>query len=255
MSESAIRLGAGRGMLVWLPRLAALLVAAALVLVALVPFGWRFGLWHFRTSFAMAAWAQDLAVAAGVVAAIGLVLARASLSRRATIVAAAIVLLGALWAYVPWQFARIRGPLPPINDITTDAENPPEFAASLPAREAEHGVSTVYGGAAIAAQQKAAYPDIAPAILALPPDQAFARALAAVKSLGWRIAASDEKSGLIEASDTTLYFGFTDDIVIRIAADGAGSRIDIRSHSRQGRGDFGVNAARIRKYLSALKAG
>src|SRR5260221_7322517 len=132
MSDSAIHLGAGRRLLAWLPRLAVLLVAAALVLAALVPFGWRFGLWHFRTSFAMAAWAQDLAVAAAAVAALGLVVARAMLSRRGVTVAAAIVLLGALWAYVPWQLKEIRGPLPPINDITTDADNPPAFAATLP---------------------------------------------------------------------------------------------------------------------------
>jgi uncharacterized protein (DUF1499 family) len=207
MSDSAIHLGAGRRKLAWLPRLALLLVAAALVLVALVPFGWRFGLWHFSISFAMAAW--------------------------------------------PWQLAKLRGPLPPINDITTDPDNPPVFAATLPAREAEHGVSAAYGGAATAAQQKAAYPDIAPATLPLPPDQAFARALAAAQGLHWKILGSDPKAGLIEASDTTLYFGFTDDIVIRVAADGAGSRVDIRSHSRQGRGDFGVNAKRVRKFLAA----
>jgi uncharacterized protein (DUF1499 family) len=252
MSDSAIHVGTTRRLLSRLPHLALLLVVAALVLLALVPFGWRFGLWHFRISFAMVDWARDLVVAAAVVAALALVVARAGLGRGAIILSAAIVLLGVVWVYVPWQMRTMRGPLPPINDITTDAENPPPFAATLPAREAEHGVSATYGGAATAAQQKAAYPDIAPVTLALPPDQAFAKVLATARALGWTIVDSDPKAGRIEASDTTVYFGFTDDIAIRVTADGAGSRIDIRSHSRQGRGDVGVNAARVRKFLAAV---
>jgi uncharacterized protein (DUF1499 family) len=48
--------------------------------------------------------------------------------------------------------------------------------------------------------------------------------------------------------------GFTDDIVVRIAPTNSGSRIDLRSSSRYGRGDFGVNAERIRDYLAALRA-
>ncbi len=70
---------------------------------------------------------------------------------------------------------------------------------------------------------------------------------------GWTIVASDPATGRIEASQTSRWFGFTDDIVIRVAAHGTGSRIDMRSLSRQGRSDFGVNAARIRAYMRALK--
>jgi len=71
---------------------------------------------------------------------------------------------------------------------------------------------------------------------------------------GWSVIASDSHSGTIEATQASFWYGFVDDIVIRVRVDGNGSRIDIRSHSRHGRGDLGVNAARIRKYLAALKA-
>jgi len=252
MTDSAIVAGRGRQFLSKAPHVAVALIAVAALLLVLVPFGWRFGLWHFRLSFQMVAWAQDLAVAAAVVAALTLAFGRAMLGARARWVMAALIVTGLLVAYVPWQWAQLRGPHPPINDISTDTVNPPPFLAALSARAAEQAVPVVYGGVMIAEQQRAAYPEIAPAMLSIPPAQAFERALATARAMGWAILASDPKTGRIEASDTTFYFGFTDDIVIRVAPVGAGTRLDIRSHSRQGRGDLGVNAARIRKYLAAL---
>ena len=72
--------------------------------------------------------------------------------------------------------------------------------------------------------------------------------------MGWTIVAADDAAGRIEASDRSRWFGFTDDIVVRITPSGSGSRIDLRSSSRLGRSDFGVNAARIETYLAALRA-
>jgi uncharacterized protein (DUF1499 family) len=69
----------------------------------------------------------------------------------------------------------------------------------------------------------------------------------------WNITATDPAAGRIEASEASFWFGFVDDIAIRVAAEGAGSRIDIRSLSRQGKGDLGVNAARVRAYIAALR--
>jgi uncharacterized protein (DUF1499 family) len=71
--------------------------------------------------------------------------------------------------------------------------------------------------------------------------------------MGWTILAADPQAGRIEASQQSFWYGFTDDIVIRVAAAGSGSRIDIRSSARHGRSDFGVNAARVRRYLAALR--
>ena len=70
---------------------------------------------------------------------------------------------------------------------------------------------------------------------------------------GWTIVAADANAGRIEASEQTRWFRFTDDVVIRVVGDGAGSRIDMRCTSRQGRSDYGVNAARIRAYMGALR--
>jgi uncharacterized protein (DUF1499 family) len=96
---------------------------------------------------------------------------------------------------------------------------------------------------------------IAAVALAVPPAQAFARARAAAQARGWEIVAADESAGRIEALATTRWFGFKDDIVIRVAAAGGGSRIDMRSKSRVGRSDLGANAKRIQDFLTEMRAG
>ena len=95
-----------------------------------------------------------------------------------------------------------------------------------------------------------------PAILdGVAPAAAFPRVEAAVKELGWDVVASVPAEGRIEATDTTRFMGFKDDVVIRLRAEGGGTRIDIRSKSRVGMGDVGANAARVRTFLALVKAG
>ena len=110
-----------------------------------------------------------------------------------------------------------------------------------------------YSGQEAANQQHKAYPDIAPLVLDMSPDRAFERSLTAAKNLGWRIISRNEEKGLIEATDTTFWFGFTDDIVIRISPEDKGSRIDVRSLSRVGKSDVGANAKRVREFLKTMK--
>jgi uncharacterized protein (DUF1499 family) len=104
--------------------------------------------------------------------------------------------------------------------------------------------------------QRTSYPDIQPAVLeGVAPAEAFTRAAAAVEQLGWEVVAAVPAEGRIEATDTTRFFGFKDDVVIRLRAEGGGTRIDVRSKSRVGMGDVGANAARVRKFLALVKAG
>jgi uncharacterized protein (DUF1499 family) len=187
------------------------------------------------------------------VSALALLFGRSRIEGRGLALAVAAFIAGLLIAYVPWHYDRLRQTVPPIHDITTDPDNPPAFAAVVAVRTADGGNAAAYEGAKIAEQQRQAYPDIAPLSLALPRDAAFSRALDAAQRMGWTIVADDDKAGRIEASDQSRWFGFTDDIVIRITPEGSSSRVDVRSSSRLGRSDFGVNAARIRAYLAALR--
>jgi uncharacterized protein (DUF1499 family) len=105
-----------------------------------------------------------------------------------------------------------------------------------------------------AALQRQAYPDIAPLLLKMPPHEAYARAEQAARAMGWDIVEASPPAQRIEATDTTWWFGFKDDIVIRVSPHADGSRVDVRSLSRVGTSDLGVNAARIRAYLRRLAA-
>ena len=246
--------GAGRSPLRHLPVLAAALAAVAVVLLALGPIGWRAGWWHFRFAFqTLMPWAAYCGIAALAVSALALLLGRSRIEWRGVALAVAAFAAGLLIAYVPWHYDRMRTAVPPIHDVTTDPDNPPAFVAVAAARTAEGGNPVAYEGAKIAVQQRQAYPDIAPLSLALPRDAAFNRALDVAQRMGWTIVAADERAGRIEASDRSRWFGFTDDIVIRLTPSGSGSRVDVRSSSRLGRSDFGVNAARVRNYLGALR--
>lgn len=231
------------------------LAILALLLLAVGPIGWRAGWWHYRFAFTwLMTYSAYTAIAAAIVSLFTLALGWPQLDRSAMIAAGLGLALGAALTYVPWHYNHTGKTVPHIHDITTDTDNPPGYVAVLPARAAENANSAVYGGPEVAGLQRAAYPDVVPLVVALPPSAAFARAHDAARSMaGWTIIAADSSSGRIEASQTSLWFGFTDDVVVRVAASGAGSRIDIRSVSRHGRGDFGVNAQRIRAYMAELR--
>ncbi|HEY4675807.1 MAG TPA: DUF1499 domain-containing protein [Candidatus Angelobacter sp.] len=142
----------------------------------------------------------------------------------------------------------------PIHDVSTDRDNPPQFVAVLPLRTAAKAANSTSYDAKTAELQKETYPDIGPLHLDVPPAQAFDRAQNAAQAMKWDLVATDPAQGRLEATATTFWFGFKDDVVIRIAADGTGSRVNVRSLSRIGQSDVGANARRVREYLAKIKA-
>ena len=226
--------------------LALIVGIAALAAVLLAGPGSRMGWWSFRTGLLVVLkWAAYGGIAAMVLAVVALIVG----GRRPI---AALALLAGLGAFVPpLMFQRTAKSVPPIHDISTDTDNPPPFVAVVERRQ-DASNPVEYGGPEIAAQQHQAYPDLRPVTLSDPPARAFERALEAAKGQGWEIVASAPADGRIEATDTTRFFGFKDDVVVRVKAEGAGSRVDVRSLSRVGKSDVGKNASRIRAYLRAL---
>ena len=112
----------------------------------------------------------------------------------------------------------------------------------------------MYFAGETAARQVTAYPDIKTIVIQAPAEQVFARAQATARDMGWEIVASVPAEGRIEATATTAWIGFEDDIVIRIVSTGAETRVDLRSKSRVGRSDLGMNASRIRAFRDRLTA-
>ena len=221
--------------------------------------GARLELWDFRQGFRILNWAAYFGIAGTTLSIAGAILGRPGKGRREFLLAVVGIVLGALAFGVPGNWYRIAKRVPMIHDITTDTENPPIFVSVLALRK-DAPNSAIYGGPEIAAQQHAAYPDIRPLVSDIPPAQAYERARIVAHQMCWKIVDDNPAEGRIEATATTRWFGFKDDVVIRIVPSaGNGSRVDIRSVSRVGRSDVGTNTRRIRAFLNkfaeAPKAG
>lgn len=224
-----------------------LLLGVGVVAAALTSgVGYRNGWWHHTMGLQIFEWSVYGAVLAFVLSTMGLVSARPRGRRRGFgvgIVGAAVA-LPIMFMAVYWEYAART--YPPINDITTDPEDPPAFW------DVPNPVE--YPGPDTAALQRTGYPDLTPLTLAISPEKAFEHALALAEETGWEIVAAEGEEGRIEATDTTLLYGFKDDVVVRVTTSSdSGARVDVRSRSRIGRIDRGVNARRIRVYLDALQ--
>jgi len=212
--------------------------------------GYRLGWWRLGPGFQIVRWSVIIDLAAIVIAIAASILAYKYGARRALVAALSGLIVSLVVAGPPVYLWRQADGLPHIHDISTDTDNPPRYVAVVPLRK-DAGNPTDYS-AETAAQQKQGYPDIGPALLNVPPPQALQLAERAARAMGWDIVAVAPDDLRIEATDTTLMFGFKDDIVIRVTANGSGSRVDARSLSRIGGSDLGTNAKRIRSFLRRL---
>jgi len=227
---------------------AAIIAVVSLSLPALSVAGIHIGLLTPMTGFGLfAAGAVLGGLVSFVLGVVGAILTRGGAdpdgrTRSLTAIAGGVALFGA----VALGGSPGAG-LPSINDITTDLTDPPAFAAD----PAERGRNMTYP-ADFVAQVEAAYPDLQPHSMSDAPATAFGRALGAAEELGWEVTLKDAAAGTFEARDATAIFQFVDDVSVRIRPAAGGSTVDIRSKSRDGQGDLGANAARIRAFLAKL---
>ena len=222
---------------------AILLGLASLGLLAVSVWGFRAGGWPWPQAYELAGWGVWAAGAGVIVALAGLMV---WLRRRKG--GAGAVLLGLILslpvAGLGAAFEITARTTPPINDISTDTDDPPVFwftatPSDYPAQNAE--------------PQRAAYPDVRPLDLSLPVDDAFSAALALVEARGWEVLSADPAESQIEAIATSRLFGFEDEVAIRVTETDTGTRIDMRSRSRLGQIDRGANARRIEAFLADLE--
>ena len=143
--------------------------------------------------------------------------------------------------------------VPAIHDISTDLVNPPKFVAIAPLR-ANASNPVEYAGEEIAVQQRKAYPELATLSFAQSKADLMTASEQAVKNLGFAVVSANTATGIVEATDTTTWFGFKDDVVIRIKDEGSQRFVDIRSKSRVGRSDLGKNAERIHSIINELNS-
>jgi uncharacterized protein (DUF1499 family) len=235
-----------------LARAGALLALLAGIAAVSAGLGTRYEAWNFRTGLGILRWAVYGGAAAAVLSLAGFMASLFAARRRGVRLAFSGLVVGIILVAVPWYWMDKAKGLPHIHDITTDSRHPPTFVTVLPLRRNASNTPE-YGGPKVAAQQRKAYPDIVPLVLKTPPDRAFEKALAVARGMQWTIVDENRDKRRIEATDTTFWFGFKDDIVIRVEKNDSESRVDIRSASRVGISDMGTNAARIRRFLAKMR--
>ena len=171
------------------------------------------GAW--RRPSACCAWPASRRWPSALLALLGIVLAVVGRAWPGLALAVAALLIAGFVVWLPLSLQKVARTVPPIHDITTDTERPPAFVAIVERRRGAPNPPE-YGGPAVAAQQKQGYPDLGPATFAAPPDRVLAAAEAAGRGLGWEIVAVAPAEGRLEATATTPWFGFKDDVVVRV---------------------------------------
>lgn len=233
-------------------RLGLLLTGGGLAAAVAAGPGTRLGVWSFRVGLLLQALSVLVSAGGGGILAWSLVSARKSLPRRRRLEAAVGVLaaLGLVGIPAGWVYTALR--VPAIHDITTDTHDPPAFRALLDRRRGAPNPST-YPGDSAARRQAEAYPEIRTLSVGAPLPRVLSAARTAADELGWEVVAVDTGAGRLEAVDTSFWFGFRDDVVVRLTPADGTLRVDVRSVSRVGTSDLGTNARRIRRFLNLLR--
>jgi uncharacterized protein (DUF1499 family) len=255
-------------------RIALVLSLAAMAWFAIAMFGAKLGLWTPITAFGTLTMVPALPLLGltGVLGAAALVATLLRAPRQgwiAALVALALPLAGFGW------LASLKAKaesVPFIYDVTTDTADPPTYSQALMNERADYGANALNpfdaplgqfdkwkGNAAVADKTTAqliaeGYPALKPLVVEAEPAAALAAAEQAMQTRGFHDITLDEKAGRAEGTDEVFWYSFLDDIVVRVrpGADG-GSVIDVRSTSRVGTSDLGVNARRAADLLQGIQ--
>lgn len=256
----------------WVNRLTWAFIILAPLVFAVAAIGYKIGL--FDLGFAFGTLNQKIGplmlLLCGVMGVLSIVGAFIVTPRKGLVpgILGVVIMLGA-FAKLNATKKTVYEKLPFIHDVTTDTQDPPVFGEVVSAeRAAVEGVNTdeyigkkapVFkngersGEKLVSALQTKAFPEIRPLVLNDPKDVVFGEALATAKSMGWRIKEENLAEGRIDATDTTFWYGFDDDITIRLRdGKGGGTIVDVRSLSRIGGSDLGKNAERVGEFLERL---
>lgn len=220
----------------------------SLIILVAAPLLSRVGILPFMSGFIGIAIAAVLALIAAIVALVRM--APVLRDQGKTHLLGAVVLGLLIPGYLFFLFSGARA-VPPLHDITTNLDNPPQFE-TIAGRK--YGDKRLFTAVQRRALHETGYRGLGALMVDADVKTATAAALSAINAMGMNVAASDLAGGRIEATDTTFWFGFKDDVVVRVEPNlEGGSIIDVRSVSRVGIGDVGANAKRIKAIQSKVK--
>jgi len=214
-------------------------------------YGYQWSIWDLGTGFTLLRYGAYTSIGIFWISLVSLWFLRKSGFRAVSYLVIVLILSGvASGTALYWQ-QRAQS-VPAIHDITTDLETPPEFVAMERLR-ADAPNPPEYSGEETANAQREAYPEIEPLMINDDVQRVMDEAVMLVVKRGWELVAINRQEGRIEATENLAWFGFKDDVVLRFSETEEGTRVDMRSKSRIGRSDVGVNAKRIEQFLSDLR--
>ncbi|WP_299188834.1 DUF1499 domain-containing protein [uncultured Psychrobacter sp.] len=228
--------------------LVSLVSLIAFLLVALPGPLYKFGILDLGTAFAGFKFGMFAGIAALILLGIQVFFKRDTVRLSSALTA---VVLAAVAIITPLSMMNTAKSVPPIHDVSTDLITPPEFVAIAPIR-ADAPNPVEYAGEETAEQQRKAYPELQTLTYTQSKSELIKATEQAADNLGWELISTDTSAGIVEATDTTMWFGFKDDVVIRVTDEGSERLVDIRSKSRVGGSDLGTNAERIRNFIKEL---
>ena len=229
--------------------LVSLVSLSAFLLVALPGPLYKYGVVDLGTAFTGFKFGVFAGIAALILLVLQILFKRKTVTLGSTIMA---LLLSTIAIAIPLSMLNKGKSVPPIHDISTDLVNPPEFVAIAPLR-ADAPNPVEYAGVEVATQQRAAYPELQTLHYPQSKSELVEATKQVIDNSGWQLVNIDANQGIVEATDRTMWFGFKDDVIVRITDKGSERLVDIRSKSRVGGSDLGKNAERIHKFIEELE--
>lgn len=221
---------------------------SAFLLVALPGPLYKYGVVDLGTAFTGFKFGVFAGIATLILLVLQIIFKRKTVTLGSTIMA---LLLSTIAIAIPLSMLNKGKSVPPIHDISTDLVNPPEFVAIAPLR-ADAPNPVEYAGVEVATQQRAAYPELQTLNYTQSKSELVEATKQVIDHLGWQLVNIDADQGIVEATDRTMWFGFKDDVIVRITDNGSKRLVDIRSKSRVGGSDLGKNAERIHGFIEEL---
>ena len=221
---------------------------SAFLLVALPGPLYKYGVVDLGTAFTGFKFGVFAGIATLILLVLQILFTRKTVTLGSTIMA---LLLSTIAIAIPLSMLNKGKSVPPIHDISTDLVNPPEFVAIAPLR-ADAPNPVEYAGVEVATQQRAAYPELQTLNYTQSKSELVEATKQVIDHLGWQLVNIDADQGIVEATDRTMWFGFKDDVIVRITDKGSERLVDIRSKSRVGGSDLGKNAERIHDFTEEL---
>lgn len=234
--------------------LATIIILLCLLAAAGSGFGVRLELWSSRTGFTILRWSVyivGLAVALGIVSVV-----LAKIDRKLTWDWRYLLLsLVAIVTFVvPYNNVREFRSYKTIADATTDFKDPPVFVDLVPIRNQSAKNPLAYRGEKAAKRQQEFFPELSSIELSVSAEDVVKAAESVAIAMGFEVVSVVPEQGRLEATEVSFWFGFKDDVVLRaVQFDNGKTLVDMRSASRVGFRDGGVNAMRIENFLEALQ--